>query len=57
MFNCVKCHKPVGPGIKPIVQVIERPATYVNYDEDGKEIITHGSEIEKEFKLCKECAA
>ena len=57
MFNCDTCGTPVGPGIKPIVFVVERPATYINKNIDGAEVVTHGTEIEREIKECAKCAA
>ena len=50
MFICAITGKVSEPHEKMIKVVVEtRPRTYTNFDEDGVEIISRGSEIVKEI--------
>lgn len=62
MFNCPACKKTSEPREKPVMVVMAtRPQVYtnevVNPETEQVEIkVTHGSEIVKEFAVCKLCA-
>jgi hypothetical protein len=60
MFRCDSCDAVVGPNISPIVVATSRPKTYVIIREveligEVQDVVV-GSEIVKEYRLCKPCS-
>jgi hypothetical protein len=59
MFNCMCCHKSVGPHVSPMNLVIEtREKVYPERHNSEGEVIDRGGsgrEIAKEIKVCYPC--
>ena len=57
MFTCHGCQQPIGPRVSPVNVILgERPQQYRNLDAEGEAVITSGSEITREAKVCRPCA-
>lgn len=55
-FICGKCHKPTPPRTPTASVVVEtRKMQYRNFNADGEEIVSKGSEIVKEINCCPDC--
>jgi hypothetical protein len=55
MFICAVTGKVSEPREKMIKVVVEtRPRTYLNWNADGDEVVSHGSEIVREIGVTKE---
>lgn len=63
MFNCDSCHKSIGPGLPTHSLVVEtRQVSYKNQrfnpeTEREETVLSNGTEIVKELKVCYECFA
>lgn len=58
MYKCADCNQ-IQPPRMPAIAVIveERPVTYSNgFNEEGLELISKGSEIVREKRICPPCA-
>lgn len=57
MFKCSKCKQSVGPKISPIFAPVGvREVVYTTENVEGEVVITPGTELLGEHKLCPKCA-